>query len=134
MIYFLDTNIIIYAKKGIYPEIKKHFRQIPSQSILIPAVVRAELEYGARKSSDYEKTINEYLPFLNTFLVADFGADAVREYGKIRAYLETNGTPIGGNDMLIASIVKSMNGTLVTHNIKEFSRIPGLLLEDWTVG
>ena len=133
MMYFLDTNIIIYAMNGKFPEISRHFEKIPSTSICIPSVVIAEIEYGARKSNDYIKTMDIYRPFLNVFTEAPFSDKAVGEYGLIRSELEKKGTPIGGNDLLIAATVRALNGTLVTHNIKEFSRIDGLLIEDWTI-
>ena len=133
MIYFLDTNIIIYSVKNQYPALREHFESVPATSVCVPSVVCAEIEYGARKSHDYSKTMRVYRPFLNAFTEAPFSEKAVQEYGIIRAELEKAGTPIGGNDMLIAAIAKAAGGTLVTHNTGEFSRISGLLLEDWTM-
>ena len=57
MKYYLDTNIIIYALNGKYPAILSHFEQVPAMAIVIPSVVLDEIEYGARKSRDYAKTI-----------------------------------------------------------------------------
>mgnify|MGYP003314473310 CR=1 FL=1 len=133
MRYFLDTNIIIYALKNSYPEIKNHFMRIPSQTISIPSIVIAEIEYGARKSRNYEKTIEIYRQFMNTFSNAEFNEKAAICYGEIRSYLEKKGDLIGPNDMLIASIVLAEEGILVTHNVKEFAKIPNLSIEDWTV-
>ena len=96
MMYFLDTNIIIYSIKNSYPGIQNHFLRIPSQKISIPSIVTAEIEYGAKKSFDYDKTIQIYRQFM------------------------------------IASIVLTEEGVLVTHNVKEFSKVPNLRLEDWT--
>lgn len=132
MTYFLDTNIIIYAIKGKYPEIENHFRTIPSYAIKIPSIVMAEIEYGARKSYDYEKTIYLYQRFTSPFGIEPFSKKAQGIYGQVRSELETRGTPIGGNDMLIAATVLADNGILVTNNTKEFSRINGLKIEDWT--
>ena len=132
MIYFLDTNIIIYSIKNSYPGIQNHFLRIPSQKISIPSIVTAEIEYGAKKSFDYDKTIQIYRQFMNTFSITDFNDKAAICYGDIRAYLEKTGTMIGPNDMLIASIVLAEEGVLVTHNVKEFSKVPNLKLEDWT--
>lgn len=133
MKYYLDTNIIIYAINNKFPLIRDHFYNIPAQSIVIPSVVMAEIEYGARKSNDYEKTINVYKKFTDVFEKAEFNEKASAEYGIIRAALEKNGTPIGSNDLLIASIVKAENGILVTHNVGEFERVADLRFEDWTV-
>lgn len=133
MKYFLDTNIIIYSLKGTYPQIKSHFMNVPAQSIVIPAIVMAEIEYGAKKSYDYQKTIYQYKLFTDTFEKASFSQAASVYYGDIRSRLEKEGKTIGANDLLIASIVLADGGILVTHNTKEFGRIPELQLEDWTI-
>ena len=133
MKYYLDTNIIIYALNGKYPAILPHFEQVPSMAIVIPTVVLAEIECGARKSFDYEKTIQLYRKFMHPFDVAPFTRHAAECYGRIRADLEAKGQIIGTNDLLIAATVMAENGVLVTHNTREFSRISGLAVEDWTL-
>ena len=133
MKYFLDTNIISYIIKGKYPKIIEHLKRIPAQSIVIPSVVKAELEFGARNSGMYEKIIVPYMTFLEPFDVKDFDSDASYYYGLIRQELSEEGTPIGPNDLLIASTVMAHNGTLITHNTKEFTRIDDLRVEDWTL-
>lgn len=133
MKYYLDTNIIIYAMKNEYPNIKNHFLKVPSSSIVIPNIVLAEIEYGARKSKNYKKTIDIYNQFTNTFEMAEFSRKAVKEYGNIRKDLEKQGKIIGPNDLIIAAIVKSEDGILVTHNTNEFSKVKGLNIEDWTI-
>ena len=133
MKYFLDTNIIIYALKGKYPSLPSHFRQTPSQSIVIPAIVMAEIEYGARKSTDYDQTIQLYRQFTDPFIKMPFSDNASITYGIIRSRLEATGSQIGPNDMIIAATVLSEKGILVTHNTREFARISELQLEDWTV-
>lgn len=132
MKFFLDTNIIIYAINGKFSEIMLNFQCIPSMAIVIPEIVHAEIEYGARKSRNYEKTISLYQKFMNRFSRAPFSNSAAVYYGRIRSDLEARGLVIGANDMLIAATVIAENGTLVTHNTREFSRIAGLKLEDWT--
>lgn len=132
MKYFLDTNIISYIIKGKYPKIIEHLKRIPAQSIVIPSVVKAELEFGARNSGMYEKVIVPCMTFLEPFDVKDFDSDASYYYGLIRQELSEKGTPIGPNDLLVASTVMAHNGTLITHNTKEFSRIDDLRVEDWT--
>ena len=72
MKYFLDTNIISYIIKGKYPKIIEHLKKIPAQSIVIPSVVKAELEFGARNSGCYEKIIIPYMQFLEPFDVKNF--------------------------------------------------------------
>lgn len=132
MRYFLDTNIIIYFLKKKYPEIREHLMGVPSQSIVIPSVVRAEIEYGARKSADYTKTIRLYRKFMDAFHTEGFDECCSEAYGKIREDLEKKGMVIGPNDLMTAATVISKDGVLITHNTKEFSRIEGLRIEDWT--
>ena len=133
MKYYLDTNIIIYALNGKSPAIRPHFEQVPAMAIVLPSVALAEIEYGARKSRDYEKTIQLYRKFMHPFDVAPFTRHAAECYGRIRADLEAQGPIIGANDLLIAATVMAENGVLVTHNTREFSRISGLAVEDWTL-
>ena len=132
MKYYLDTNTIIYFIKGKYPALVHHFANVPRQSILIPEIVAAEIEYGAQKSTDYKQTIARYKLFTDAFEKVAFTSKATVIYGKVRADLEKSGTPIGPNDLIIAATVMAEDGILVTHNVKEFSRIKGLQVEDWT--
>ena len=131
--YILDTNIIIYALKNSYSSIAEHFLRIPAQSIMIPTTVVAAIEYGARKSVDYEKTIAKYRKFMSAFEKADFSEKASYHCGEIRAFLEKRGCIIGTMDLMIAATALAENAILVTHNTKEFKRIPGLVVEDWTI-
>lgn len=134
MIYFLDTNIISYALKDSKSNIWDKLRTIPSTNIAIPTIVLAEIEYGSRKSNNYKKTHDLYFQFISTFEIFPFCGYKMEEaYGKIRADLEKKGEPIGGNDLLIAAMAMAENGILVTHNTKEFNRINGLKVEDWTL-
>ncbi len=132
MKYFLDTNIISYIIKGKYPKIMDHLKKVPAQSIVIPSIVKAELEFGARNSGNYEKIIIPYMQFLEPFDIKDFDNDSAYFYGQIRQELTEKGTLVGPNDLCIAAIVLANNGTLITHNTKEFSRIEDLRIEDWT--
>lgn len=132
MKYYLDTNIIIYALKGTYKEIENHFRSIPFESIVIPRIVIAEIEYGAKKSKNYKQIIEKYNEFINHFEIIDFDEKASRKFGDIRWTLEQEGKQIGPYDLIIASTVLANEGVLVTHNTKEFERIKGLKIEDWT--
>ena len=133
MKYYLDTNIIIYALKGQYPALPEHFKEIPSQSIVIPSIVLAEIEYGARKSNNYEITMSRYKQFMDVFIKVPFSEKAAIFYGQIRSDLERRGELIGPNDLMIAAIVLAEDGILVTNNVKEFERVPKLRIENWTV-
>ena len=132
MRYYLDTNILIYLIKNRFPEMTKRFMQKNPKDIYVSSVVLGELEFGAQKSHDYETTITRYKDLLKSFTIVSFSAEASICYGAIRYQLEKTGTPIGMNDYLIAATAMAGGGTLVTHNTKEFERIQGLRVEDWT--
>ena len=131
MSYFLDTNMCIYFLKGTYPVLLPKILSLHPSEIIIPAVVKAELIYGAEKSLKRDENIRKITAFLLPFEIAPFGDSATFHYGKIRTSLEKSGMLIGPNDLFIAATVLAENGILVTNNIKEFSRIPGLRLENW---
>lgn len=134
MIYYLDTNIIIYALNDKKSSVWNKLKEIPSMSIVIPEIVLAELEFGARKSKDYEKNKRIQEMFLSSFEIVPFcGKKMAESYGKIRWDLEKSGKIIGSNDLLIAATVLAEGGTLVTHNTKEFNRIKDLDIEDWVI-
>ena len=127
----LDTNICIYMIKNKPPEVRKHFEQFVPGDIAISSITVAELQYGVEKSAAREKNALALEAFLLPLEIAAFDTDSALVYGKIRAMLEKQGTPIGGMDMLIAAQAMAQNFTLVTHNLKEFSRVPGLKCETW---
>ena len=132
MSYFLDTNICIYALKGTYPDISAKMRRMGPDRIKIPAIVKAELLYGAEKSRDPAPTRSIVEQFLFPFEIVSFDDSSSAVYATLRSDLEKRGDPIGPNDLIIASTVISNNGTLVTHNQKEFAKIKKLSIEDWT--
>jgi tRNA(fMet)-specific endonuclease VapC len=99
--------------------------------IKIPAVVKAELLYGAEKSTKRNENISKATAFLMPFEIVPFDDDASVCYSAIRAFLEKAGTPIGPNDLLIAAITKARGAVLVTNNMKEYERIPEIQLENW---
>lgn len=133
MKYVLDTNTIIYFIKGQYPQLDARLRHTPSQEIFIPSIVVSEIEYGARKSNDYEKTIQVYRQFLEAFTIVPYDGRMGVFYALIRASLEKQGEKIDPNDLIIAAETLAMGGTLVTKNLSEFRRVEGLRVEDWTV-
>ena len=97
----------------------------------ISSITLAELEYGMKHSSNPAKNEQALLRFLVPFSVLPFGPAAASEYGEIRAYLQGQGTPIGPLDMLIAGHARAESMILVTNNVREFERVPGLKLENW---
>jgi tRNA(fMet)-specific endonuclease VapC len=104
---------------------------MPSQEIVVCSVVKAELFYGAMRSTDPAKTLARQRQFLDQFVSLPFDDGAAEAYGHLRAHLSRQGTPIGPYDLMIAAIALVHNATLVTHNTREFSRVEGLRLEDW---
>lgn len=132
MKYYLDTNVCIYFLKGLFPQLKNKILSVNPDTISIPAIVKAELLYGAEKSKKKEENLKKLSQFLLPFKIESFTDDETVLYAEIRNKLEKKGNIIGPNDLLIASIVLSHNGTLITNNTKEFSRIINLQIEDWT--
>lgn len=132
MKYMLDTNICIYAIKHKPETVIKNFLSRDPEEICVSVVTYAELMHGVEKSMAIEKNRIALSLFLSPITVLDFHALAAEEYGKIRAELERQGRPIGPMDMLIAGHAKSEGLVLVTNNTKEFRRVEGLMVEDWT--
>jgi len=133
MIYFLDTNICIRLLNKSSQSVIDRFEEIDINDIVIPSVVAAELIYGANKSAKREHNLMCFRMFLSQFRIAGLNSAAIEVYGEIRSELECKGVQIGANDYFIAAIAKANGGVLVTNNIREFSRVDGLSLEDWTV-
>lgn len=132
MEYLLDTNICIYIIKKKPERVLEKFKTFPLGSIGITTITLAELQYGIRKSLNHQKNLKALDQFIIPLEIIDFDYNATIEYGLIRAKLEKLGTPIGSLDMLIGAHAKSMDLTLVTNNEKEFKRIEGLKIENWT--
>ena len=104
----------------------------PTENIKIPAIVEAELAVGALKSLYVDKSVKQVQEFCAPFEIVPFDKNEAWVCGRIRADLERKGIKIGYNDTLIAATVLSRGGVLVTNNVKEFSRVDGLRVEDWT--
>jgi tRNA(fMet)-specific endonuclease VapC len=131
--YLLDSNTWISLLRWQHAGVLAGLKRRPADEILLCSVVLAELWYGAEGSDPNRRAGNyalvdeldakyQSLPFDNA---------AARDYAVIRADLARSGQPIGPNDTMIAAIARSRGATLVTHNTAEFSRVPGLTIEDW---
>ena len=131
MTYMLDTNICIYAMKKKPEMVLQRLRAELDNGICISSITLAELEYGMKHSSSPAKNEQALLRFLTPLSILPFGPAAASEYGEIRAYLQSQGTLIGPLDMLIAGHARAEKMILVTNNIREFERVPGLELENW---
>jgi tRNA(fMet)-specific endonuclease VapC len=129
--FFLDTNTCIYFLKGKHPEIRRRINALSADQIRVPSMVQAELLLGAQKSTRGEATKSAIREFLAPYEIVAFDQSAAAHYAEIRAHLERKGTPIGPNDLVIAATVLCRGGCLITSNVKEFRRVPGLQVEDW---
>jgi tRNA(fMet)-specific endonuclease VapC len=128
--YLLDTNICVYAIKRV-PSVLERLQASSPDDYGISAVTVAELWFGAAKSSRPKPTRASVDAFLSPFEILPFGTDAAADYADIRKDLEAHGRPIGDRDLLIAATAKSRKLTVVTHNVREFTRVSGLKVEDW---
>jgi len=128
--YLLDTNILSDLVRNPQGAVARQIARLGEDAVCTSIIVACELRFGAAKSGSARLTeqlevILEVLPILPL----EAGADSI--YGEVRAALEKAGRPIGPNDLLIASQALAIGLTLVTDNIREFERIPGLELENW---
>ena len=132
MTLFLDTNILIFAMKGMFPRIMERLAASDPERIKVPAIVLAELVCGALKSVKPGDAMKVMERFLAPYEIVPFCKRSAMHHGQIRAHLELQGEKIGPNDMIIAATVLAHGGTLVTHNLREFRRVSDLKVEDWT--
>jgi len=128
--YLLDTNILSDIIRNPFGQAAQRVEAVGASAICTSIIVAAELRYGcAKKGSARLQARVEAL--LQTIAVLGLDIPADTQYGSIRAVLEAAGLPIGGNDLLIAAHAAALGLTLVTDNTREFSRVPGLVVENW---
>ena len=131
MKYILDTNICIYYLKGLNEKVRNNLLTKHPDDIKIPAIVKAELLYGAEKSKKKQENLEKIMEFLLPYEITPFSDNMTHIYAKIRVELEKKGNIIGPHDLLIAATVLQNNDILVTNNIREFKKVKGLKLENW---
>lgn len=131
MIYLPDTNACIKYLNQKNSSILRQFATIPRQNIVLCDIVKFELYYGAYKSTRQEKNLAILDEFFSEFVCLPFDDKAIKKCAQIRAQLAKLGTPIGPYDLQIAAIALVNDLILVTHNTREFSRVEGLMIEDW---
>lgn len=131
MRYLLDTNACIHILNNTSQPIVERFSSESPQTVCLCSVVKSELYYGARKSIRCAEVLQHLMRFFAPLRSFDFDDESAQHYGLIRADLQRVGTPIGGNDLMIAAIAKRRDLTVVTNNTSEFSRVVGLAVEDW---
>lgn len=129
-LYLLDTNILSDLVRHPQGRIAQCIAAVGEASVCTSMIVASEMRFGVAKrgASELAAQVEAILAVME---VLPFDVPADREYAKVRLYLEQAGTPVGPNDMLIAAHALAADATLVTANVSEFSRIPGLRLENW---
>jgi tRNA(fMet)-specific endonuclease VapC len=128
--YVLDTNTLIYYFKG-QGQVAQNMAAKSPQDIVISTIVLFELQVGIAKSTAPEKRTQQLQQLLSRVNLVPFDRDAALAAATIRAQLEQQGTPIGPIDVLIAGVAASLQATIVTRNVGEFSRVVGLSIVDW---
>ncbi len=131
MTYLLDTNACIRLLNGTSPALVARMAGSDPAQIALCSIVKAGLLYGARRSSRRADNLRLLESFFEPLASLPFDDACAERYGIIRSELESAGTPIGPNDLIIAATALAHGATLVTNNVKEFSRVAGLRLEDW---
>lgn len=131
--HLLDTNTCIYLIRKRSPEALRRFEEFEVGEIGVSVITVSELRYGVEKSARPEQNRAALEQFLLPLETTGFDEEATKDYGRIRAALEKQGTPIGPLDTLIAAHAASLEATLVTNNTREFERVPDLKIEDWTL-
>ncbi|MEN7972459.1 MAG: type II toxin-antitoxin system VapC family toxin [Verrucomicrobiota bacterium] len=132
MRYLLDTNICVFLIRNRSPRVLAELRKHDPADLCISAITVAELEYGCDRSADPGKNHLALTEFLSPFTLLPFDEAAACVYGRVRIGLEKVGTPIGSMDLLIAAHAVSRQMTVVTNNTREFNRVEGLVVEDWS--
>ena len=131
MLYTFDTNIWVMVLRGKI-DLQVLLDRLGSHDLAVVEMVRAELLFGARVSAKPAENLAEVRGLLKPFRNLVFDESAAEKYGEVRAYLQKQGNPIGPEDLAIAATALAAGAIVVTHNTREFSRVPDLVVEDWT--
>ena len=131
--FVLDTNTLVYFFRG-EGGVAARMLATPPSAVAVPTVVLYELETGIAKSNDPSRRRGQLDQLLRAVALLPFGVEEARAAALVRAQLEQAGTPIGPMDTLIAASALAHRGTLVTRNVREFGRVPGLSVQDWYGG
>jgi tRNA(fMet)-specific endonuclease VapC len=130
--YMLDTDICIYLAKNQHPQVTARFERLKPEQLVMSAITYGELQYGANKSYQRSRTLSQLAELIQYIPVESLTSSAARAYGEIRATLERQGRMIGNNDLWIGAHAMALEVTLATNNEREFKRIAGLSVENWT--
>ena len=128
--YLLDTDILSDLVKHPAGRVAERIAEVGEGAVCTSIVVACELRFGAAKkrSSRLTRRIDQLLDRIE---ILPLGGDVDRRYADLRVHLEQRATPIGPNDMLIAAHALSARRVLVSRNVREFQRVPGLAVENW---
>jgi tRNA(fMet)-specific endonuclease VapC len=132
MTFLLDSDISSYVMKRSDDEVLRRLQRVAVGEVGISAITKSELEYGVAVSPRRQRdraALDEYLRYVE---VLDYPGDAAHHYAQIRATLKVRGKMIGANDLFFAAHARCLGMTLVTNNTREFERIAGLKIENWT--
>ena len=131
MKYLLDTDICIEYLRGSNTSIRDRLLALAPSDVSLCSVVKAELLFGAHNSQRVAANLRRLREFFQPFPSIPFDDRAADRYGSVRAHLRREGKEIGSNDLMIAAIAVEYDITLVSHNQREFHRVPGLRFEEW---
>lgn len=130
--YMLDTDICIFISRHRPSLVKERFERLKPGQVIMSVITYGELYYGASKSNQSGEALAQLGKTVRDIPVEDLTSAASQAYGMIRATLEKQGRMIGNNDLWIAAHAMAMNVTLATNNEREFLRVTGLSVENWT--
>ena len=126
----LDTNIVVYTMKNRPSRVRNAFKRHSGQ-MAVSTVTLGELIYGAEKSTSPERNLSDIERLAAHLEVLPFDRSAATHFGQLRAELARTGRPIGPYDRMIAGHARSLGLVLVTNNVREFERVPGLRIDNW---
>lgn len=128
----LDTDICIYLAKGRYPQVTARFERLKPDQPVLSVITYGELHYGASQSSDRSRALSHLAELIEYIPVEGLTESVAETYGRIRATLKKQGRIIGSNDLWIAAHAMALGVTLATNNDREFLRVTGISVENWT--
>ena len=129
--YMMDTDTCIYLKRRRPPEVEEKFRQLQRGEVVMSMITYGELYNGATKSREAKAALYNLERLSEHIPVQAMSLEVATHYGKIRSALEKQGNIIGGNDLWIAAHALALDLIVITNNTGEFSRVPGLKIENW---